>query len=132
MTTNRVGAFDLAFKSRIHLAIKYSPLTISARSELWKLFITNTYPNADLRWADQNCLDELGAFELNGREIKNAFRTAHALAVSSNEDFSREHIEFALKGIQQFNIDSKAEALEVGGSETELNAERRPWKRRRH
>jgi hypothetical protein len=123
----------MAFKSRIHLAIKYSPLSITARGQLWKLFITNTYPGANLSWADANCLDELGAIDLNGREIKNAFRTAHALATNSKEDFSREHIELALRGIQRFDADLRAEARNVRSDlETERETERRPWKRRRN
>jgi len=40
LTTNRVGTFDEAFKSRIHLAIRYSDLDEDQRVEIWRNFIT--------------------------------------------------------------------------------------------
>jgi hypothetical protein len=95
LTTNRIGSFDKAFKSRIHLAIKYHPLVPSARSKLWELFIRNTYPESNLEWMDKACLERLGDVNLNGREIKNAFRTGHALAMhwqSTLEKNSTYHI----------------------------------------
>ncbi len=35
LTTNRVGHFDEAFKSRIHVAIGYEPLDDGAREKIW-------------------------------------------------------------------------------------------------
>jgi len=128
LTTNRIGSFDKAFKSRIHLAVKYHPLDPSARSKLWELFIRNTYPDSNLRWMDKACLKRLGAINLNGREIKNAFRTSHALAVYSGKEFSASHIDMALEGIQNFEADYQ-DNREDSSSEEESDA--RGNKRRR-
>ncbi|KAJ9151974.1 AAA family ATPase [Pleurostoma richardsiae] len=40
LTSNRVGTFDEAFKSRIQLSLHYEALTKSQRSTIWKNFIT--------------------------------------------------------------------------------------------
>ena len=42
LTTNRMGTFDAAFKSRIHLAIRYYPLSFETRRDLWRSFISST------------------------------------------------------------------------------------------
>ncbi|KAK0615070.1 hypothetical protein B0T17DRAFT_602173 [Bombardia bombarda] len=39
LTTNRVGTFDEAFKSRIHLALRYLPLDEEQRVEIRRNFI---------------------------------------------------------------------------------------------
>jgi hypothetical protein len=49
LNTNRITTFDPAFKSRIHLALKYSVLEASARKELWKLFISRA-SKADMKF----------------------------------------------------------------------------------
>jgi SpoVK/Ycf46/Vps4 family AAA+-type ATPase len=128
LTTNRIQSFDKAFKSRIHLAIKYHPLTPSARAKLWELFIRNTYPDSNLDWMDAACLERLGNVKLNGREIKNAFRTGHALAVHSGEEFNMSHIEMALEGIQNFEADFD-DAQDESASEDD--SQERGKKRRR-
>jgi len=116
LTTNRVEVFDKAFKSRVHLAIKYQPLSPEARSQLWEHFIRSTYSGATLKWLDADYLKRLGAVELNGREIKNAFRMSHALAVDSGKEFSKEHVEAALEGIQSFAADFQDNPEDSGDS----------------
>lgn len=96
------------------------------------LFMRNTYPDSNLKWMNDTCLEELGAVDLNGREIKNAFRTAHALAVSSGEEFSRAHIDVAIRGIKTFEADLNGDVDDAGSeSEQEPESESRPSKRRR-
>jgi hypothetical protein len=82
LTTNRIGAFDPAFKSRIHLAIKYNPLTKAFRRDLWCNFVIRASKDTWPDWMDGACLDQLSLPELNGRQIKNIVRTAQALALS--------------------------------------------------
>lgn len=67
LTTNRIGAFDPAFKSRIHLAIKYNPLTKAFRRDLWRVFIISASSGVWPEWMDNGCLDQLSMAELNGR-----------------------------------------------------------------
>ncbi|KAF1961539.1 hypothetical protein CC80DRAFT_488785 [Byssothecium circinans] len=93
LTTNRVGAFDDAFRSRIHLTLYYPKLGKEQSYRVWEMNITrisrmnkervkNGQPKIKydrdhiLRFADQNYETLLW----NGRQIQNAFQTALALA----------------------------------------------------
>ena len=105
LTTNRIGSFDAAFKSRIHLAIKYPPLSHASRRDLWKTFIFRAAPESDLDWVNMGSLERLANKELNGRQIKNTVRTAHALAVSQNESIKFAHINLALRAMEAFELD---------------------------
>lgn len=102
LTINRIGSFDAAFKARIHLAIKYPPLTYASRRDLWKAFIFRAAPEADLEWMNMGSLKRLASKELNGRQIKNVVRTAHALAVSESEAMKFAHIDMALRAMEAF------------------------------
>ncbi|KAI1144801.1 hypothetical protein F4825DRAFT_467828 [Nemania diffusa] len=42
LTSNRVGTFDEAFKSRIQLALHYKNLSENQRSQIWSNFLSNT------------------------------------------------------------------------------------------
>lgn len=87
MTTNRVGHFDPAFFSRIHVYIGYKPLDKEGRRRIWKQF----FEKLELERKDEVLVrggakrfvlsdDVLDNIEWNGREIRNAFQTAVALA----------------------------------------------------
>jgi hypothetical protein len=105
LTTNRIGAFDPAFKSRIHLAIKYNPLTKAFRRDLWCIFIIRASSDIWPAWMDNAVLDQLSAPELNGRQIKNIVRTAQALATSDGEKIGPKQIEMALTAMKMFESD---------------------------
>ena len=95
LTTNRVGAFDEAIKSRVHCALYYPTLDDRQSTEIWRMNLdglkeSNDSPDSALRVRfDRN---EIEAFAVkhwkntpeggrwNGRQIKNAFQTAIALA----------------------------------------------------
>lgn len=70
LTTNRVETFDEAFQSRIHIALKYSELTRSAKKEIWKMFLLKVGESGGatevFREAD---FDELAKSKLNGRQV---------------------------------------------------------------
>lgn len=103
LTTNRVSAFDSAFKSRIHLAINYPPLSVDSRRQLWKAFVARGAPGAQLSWMTDARIGAWAARDLNGRQIKNTVRTAHALAVSAGRDFAAKDIDTALKVMTTFD-----------------------------
>ena len=42
LTTNRVGAFDEAFKSRIHISLYYPPLEEEQTKSIWKMNLDRT------------------------------------------------------------------------------------------
>lgn len=104
LTTNRLTTFDQAFKSRIHLALRYSPLNQDRRKELWKFFIQRTSKDVLQSWPD-SVLDNMSEVDLNGRQIKNTVRTAMTLAQSTNSTLKREHIEIVLETIREFEAD---------------------------
>jgi hypothetical protein len=105
LTTNRIGAFDPAFKSRIHLAIKYNPLTKAFRRDLWCAFVIRASKDTWPDWMDNACLDQLSVPELNGRQIKNIVRTAQALSLSCGEPIGLKQISMALTAMELFETD---------------------------
>lgn len=94
LTTNRVGAFDQAFRSRIHMSLFYPRIEEEATVKIWEMNIDR----AREIWGDKLSIDEqdrkgilnfasrhykeLAKSETtwNGRQIRNAFQTAIALA----------------------------------------------------
>ncbi|KAJ9652347.1 hypothetical protein H2198_008386 [Neophaeococcomyces mojaviensis] len=103
LTTNRITSFDPAFKSRVHLALKYHALTAAARKELWKTFISRTSKTAPV--FDDEALERLAAVDVNGRQIKNAVRTANALARDEGRTLCEEHLQSVLETIADFEAD---------------------------
>ncbi|KAJ5774987.1 ATPase AAA-type core [Penicillium paradoxum] len=90
LTTNRVGSFDEAFMSRIHVQIGYDPLDEDSRKHIWDGYFKKLAKNYENDGQEIRCSydakefvrrsDDLRALEWNGREIRNAFQTAVALA----------------------------------------------------
>ncbi|KAL8315647.1 hypothetical protein RB593_008955 [Gaeumannomyces tritici] len=93
LTTNRVGVFDEAFKSRIHLPLYYPSLEWKYSKKIWR---------THLQKLERSCLIEVDVEDIlayaetfferqkargskigpvwNGRQIRNAFQSAVALA----------------------------------------------------
>jgi hypothetical protein len=86
LTTNRVGDFDEAFKSRIHVILHYPQLDNAAMAKIWQNLIDNMErlrPDIQLNEAAQTYVlenREVQNTKWNGRQIRNAFQTAVALA----------------------------------------------------
>ncbi|KAI0971024.1 P-loop containing nucleoside triphosphate hydrolase protein [Xylaria arbuscula] len=120
LTSNRVGTFDEAFKSRIQLALHYQNLTESQRRKIWKNFFsrlkgldadslasasekglndtrTKSLDPLDIDFDDIECyLTDLAKYELNGRQIRNAITTARQLAKFKKEKMSFHHLEHVI------------------------------------
>jgi len=77
LTTNRVSTFDDAFKSRIHIPIRYTELTVESRMQIWRNFCNDVPGGVDI---DEKGLRRLAEIDLNGRQIKNAIKAAEGLA----------------------------------------------------
>jgi len=81
LTTNRIGAFDAAVMTRIHVQIYYSALDDTARDELWRTKfkkLADNYLNGGRKFryehdAKQYVLrsKDLRELKWNGREISN-------------------------------------------------------------
>ncbi|RKL35219.1 hypothetical protein BFJ70_g8076 [Fusarium oxysporum] len=92
LTTNRIGDFDEAFASRIHMSLHYPPLKLVSTSKIFELnlkMIKKRYQEADRKitidmqgigeYAEEYWQRNVKA-RLNGRQIRNACQTALALA----------------------------------------------------
>jgi hypothetical protein len=83
LTTNRLGTMDLAFQSRISIAIKYNALDAPLRRRIWENFI-DRLDNAEAEAKEQlrKNLDDLQEWDLNGRQIRNILTIAQSLALA--------------------------------------------------
>jgi hypothetical protein len=95
LTTNRVGNIDRAFKSRIHVALYYPKLDKDSTYQIWKKNIKRikadfkrekkdfTIEDKDILMYSKKHFKDLKKehfLNWNGRQIRNAFQTAIALA----------------------------------------------------
>ena len=126
LTTNRVTAFDEAVQSRIHLGIKYEPLSRKAKGEVWRSFLEQANAAAgkgkEPRITDSQ-LDDLSRRDFNGRQvkshlirqacmkfltwyqIKNTVRMAYALAIAKGNPLGYEHLIDAIEANEDFDDD---------------------------
>ncbi|RDW84237.1 hypothetical protein BP6252_01827 [Coleophoma cylindrospora] len=98
LTTNRPGALDEAFRSRIHLTLYYPPLNYQQTMDIWKLNIDRLRQvekdrseavsheplqineKGILRFAKEKFHQDHNRNRWNGRQIRNAFQIASSLA----------------------------------------------------
>ncbi|KAF3916627.1 Spastin [Dactylellina cionopaga] len=103
LTTNRVKTFDDAFQSRIHVALRYSKLTLEARTKIWKNFVATIDSNKTS--VSEEDYMEVARVELNGRQIKNAIRTALSTADTCGEKLALKHFKIVLGVMSTFEKD---------------------------
>jgi SpoVK/Ycf46/Vps4 family AAA+-type ATPase len=104
LTTNRIGTFDEAFKSRIQLALHYPPLDREGRREVWRNFVeslSEAEENIDTKEIKRK-LDTLARHKLNGRQIRNTINTALQLARYKKETLRYTHIFQAAEVVDEF------------------------------
>ncbi|KAI9667782.1 MAG: hypothetical protein M1821_000601 [Bathelium mastoideum] len=83
MTTNRVETIDLAFQSRIDIAIKYDTLTPEKRRRIWERFIDRLDEREEEAKSElRDKLDDIQEWELNGRQIRNVLAIAESTALN--------------------------------------------------
>ena len=94
LTTNRVGTFDPGFRSRIHMSLFYPKLDQKATIDIWRtnlrrtkkvwgdsIIISDEDQEKILAFAEDHYKEnERTRKTWNGRQIRNAFQTAIALA----------------------------------------------------
>ncbi|KAI1324721.1 hypothetical protein F5Y16DRAFT_411850 [Xylariaceae sp. FL0255] len=142
LTSNRVGIFDEAFRSRIQLTIRYENLSQHQRQKIWENFIyrletlensktVDTPSHPPLRATMSYGFDfsnirahiaELSRRSLNGREIRNAISTARQLAMYKGELMKYEHLERVIKETNKF--EEYITELNRGFSSDELQKDR--------
>ncbi|CAI7645434.1 unnamed protein product [Penicillium glandicola] len=100
LTTNRTQNIDPAFESRIHLSLAYKDLDAESRRQVWTQFI-NRSSNIEAFTDEQ--IDQVAELQLNGRQIKNAIKTAGLLAWSKERKLRYDDLKMvlALRNLQK-------------------------------
>ncbi|KAI1827299.1 hypothetical protein F4861DRAFT_550865 [Xylaria intraflava] len=142
LTSNRVGIFDEAFRSRIQLTLRYENLNQHQRYKIWENFIRRLERLESTRLAlasspssapeASGCgfdfedirvhIAELAECNLNGREIRNAISTARQLARYKNEPLAYKHLERVIKETRKF--EEYVTELNRGFSSDEIRKDR--------
>ncbi|KAM5351088.1 hypothetical protein ACJ41O_003811 [Fusarium nematophilum] len=107
LTTNRVGTFDEAFKSRIQLALRYEKLKDYQRKQVWRNFFDRLkglgeHDNIDFDDLVLH-LDELAEYPMNGRQIRNSITTARQLAKHMERKMTFSHLKRAITVADKFD-----------------------------
>ena len=84
-----------------------------------------------VEWLDEECLDRLESENLNGRQIKNAVKTAQALALSDKCELKASHIHQSLTAMSMFEVNFAEETQENRESAEESLETGHPSKRKR-
>lgn len=104
MTSNRVGTFDEAFKSRIQLALHFDNLDTERRIKIWSKFIDRLAElDEGVAFEDvRSHLYDLAKQQMNGRQIRNAITTARQLARFRKDKLGYRHLKQAIDVSQRF------------------------------
>ncbi|KAL3475697.1 P-loop containing nucleoside triphosphate hydrolase protein [Aspergillus californicus] len=102
LTTNRIESFDTAMKSRIHLALEYSPPGLDTRRQLW-LQLLRSIPSDQIGLNAEDVAEAIVMAGLNGREIANAVNTAKTIARFEGIPLHLRHIEAVLDSRAAFD-----------------------------
>ena len=106
LTSNRVGTFDEAFKSRLQLALHYEKLKLKDRRKIWENFIKRleTLEETGIDFNDlSKHVNDLAKHELNGRQIRNAITTARQLALYEEKDLDFNDLQQVIKVALKFD-----------------------------
>ncbi|KAG9532239.1 MFS general substrate transporter, partial [Aureobasidium melanogenum] len=99
LTTNRVGTFDEAFKSRIRLAVHYPSLKRSDREQIWKMILDSIEGEVKVT---NSQLFMLAKHPLDGRQIRNAIKTASQQASYQKSCLTYGHLQTAIDVANEF------------------------------
>ncbi|KAM0437654.1 hypothetical protein ACHAPT_002018 [Fusarium lateritium] len=120
LTSNRVGIFDEAFKSRIQLNLHYKNLDQDQRRQIWNNFLLRLKRLEEERVATgskdpegfdygvnsaeiMRNVEKLADVNLNGRQIRNAISTARHLARYLEEPMAYKHFEVVINEAKKFD-----------------------------
>ncbi len=100
--------FDEAFLSRIHVALHFQELTRDAKAQVWRAFLRKVGVEIGGPDFGEDLIEKLAARNINGRQIKNATRTASSLAASRKEKLAFNHLAQTLDAMDEFNAEFEA------------------------
>ncbi|KAI4134159.1 MAG: hypothetical protein LQ347_001757 [Umbilicaria vellea] len=107
LTSNRVGTFDEAFKSRIQLALHYANLSQFQRGKIWENFISRleSLGEEKIDFDDlKDHVEQLAENKMNGRQIRNAITTARQYAQWKGATLTYEHLKDIIEISGRFDI----------------------------
>ena len=107
LTSNRVGTFDEAFKSRIQLALHYPNLSSYQRTQIWGNFISRLekLEEQDVNFDDlKDHVEDLAKHKMNGREIRNAITTARQYAKWDDKVLDYELMQDIIETAGRFDV----------------------------
>lgn len=142
LTSNRVGTFDEAFKSRIQLSLHYENLKKPQRQKIWTNFLSrlkdmntqspkskvteswsqtlNDAEPIDIDFDDIDCyMSELASYEMNGRQIRNVITTARQLAKFKREQMKYKHLKHVIGVSSKF--DQYLEKVQDGYTDDQIS-----------
>jgi hypothetical protein len=124
LTSNRVGTFDEAFKSRIQLALHYPNLGAHQRERIWENFIKRLenlkeekVDFEDIRYH----VKELAKNKMNGRQIRNVITLARQFAKQDNQTLDYSLLKDIMETAGRFDV--YIEKLNGGYSQDDLAEE---------
>ena len=106
LTSNRIGRFDEAFRSRIMLALHYKPLTHDQRRQVWRNFFLRLQELEATKIVFDNLMrhvEDLADHSLNGREIRNVITIARQLAIYRKKSLNFEIFQDVIEKTSQFD-----------------------------
>ncbi len=120
LTINKIGHFDEAFKSRIHVSLYYPTLDKESTVKIWKMNLQRLVDNKKYLDVDRDAILDYAKEHYkriskgygstwNGRQIKNAFQTAIALAEfdakkhKTKPNLTVDHFEVVAKASEGFD-----------------------------
>ena len=98
LTTNLFDTIDKAFRSRVNIHLIFNPLSFSSRVKLWTKFLSRvpltevSTQTLSTQLSDAD-VKQLAAWELNGREIKNAIKTVRTWCLCKGYPLSLQRLE---------------------------------------
>lgn len=116
LTSKRVNNFNATLKSRIHVTLHYPPLDRPTRRAVWVSFLDMLRDDGQPLDYDSVAahLDKLAAYEMNGRQIRNAVTTASRLALFEKAPMRWDHVELAASGAASVATDSDSLPCHAG------------------
>lgn len=106
MTSNRVGTFDEAFRSRINAVLAYSDMNRNQRLQIWHNFIKRLTVTDSDSLDSQSLMDNIGKlaeFKLNGRQIRNILTTSRQLSEFRKQPLSFKTISDVIQEMRRFD-----------------------------
>ena len=110
LTTNQIAQFDVAVKSRIHIAIQFQSLNEIQTTDIFKGFLQPLNKKGKVHNWDEICewLDEdVKRMGLDGRQIRNIVTSALALARAQKvSKLQKSHLKGVLNNVKEFKDES--------------------------